>query len=139
MTDLERIIKVVDWLIFEKIVDSRRDLADKLGYTESSLSQIINGKVNLSSRFIKKLSNLDSRINIEWINSGYDSMIFTQNIESVVVTEPPVEYGKPKQADIPYEIYKLSLENEKLSKEKELELIKQNGQLIEMLKKAYGK
>lgn len=139
MTEIERVTKVVDWLIFEKIVDSRRDLAEKLGYTESSLSQIINGKVNLSDRFIKKLSNLDSRINKEWINSGEDSMIYTQNNESLVVTEPPVKYENPKKADIPYEIYKLTLENDKLSKEKELELIKQNGQLIEMLKKAYGK
>lgn len=61
MTEIERVTKVVDWLIFEKIVDSRRDLAEKLGYTESSLSQIINGKVNLSDRFIKKLSILFGR------------------------------------------------------------------------------
>ena len=58
MTILERVIKVSEWLIFEKIVDSRRDLAEKLSYTESSLSQILNGKVNLSQKFIKKLSNL---------------------------------------------------------------------------------
>ena len=58
MTILERVIKVSEWLIFEKIVDSRRDLAEKLSYTESSLSQILNGKVNLSQKFIKKLSIL---------------------------------------------------------------------------------
>ena len=39
MTDLERVIKIVDWLIFEKVVKSRRELAEVLGYTESSMSQ----------------------------------------------------------------------------------------------------
>jgi transcriptional regulator with XRE-family HTH domain len=134
MTDLERIIKVVDWLIFEKKIESQRDLAEKLSYTESSLSQIINGKVPLSSKFIKKLSILDERINIDWIIDGVGEMLLRDTNE--ILKEPEVEYKKP---DIPYELYKLTLENEKLSKQKELELIKQNGELIEMLKKAYGK
>ena len=42
MLDIERVIKVVDWLIFEKIVTSRKDLALKMGYTESSMSQFLN-------------------------------------------------------------------------------------------------
>lgn len=53
MLDIERVIKVIDWLIFEKIVTSRKDLALKMGYTESSMSQILNQKVPLSERFIK--------------------------------------------------------------------------------------
>ncbi len=136
MTILERVIKVSEWLIFEKIVDSRRDLAEKLSYTESSLSQILNGKVNLSQKFIKKLSNLDSRVDFEWVSSGTGKMLKTDSDSSSVVSEPIAEYTKH---DMPYEIYKLHIESEKLTKEKELELIKQNGQLIEMLKKAYEK
>ena len=49
MLDIERVIKVVDWLIFEKIVTSRKDLALKMGYTESSMSQILNQKVPFHS------------------------------------------------------------------------------------------
>ena len=54
MLDIERVIKVVDWLIFEKIVTSRKDLALKMGYTESSMSQILNQKVPLSERDVYK-------------------------------------------------------------------------------------
>lgn len=134
MTKLERVIKVADWLIFEKKVESRRDLADKLSYTESSMSQILNGKVNLSDKFIKKLSNLDERIDLEWMIDGVGEMLISETNE--IVKEPDVEYKKP---DIPYELYKLHLENEKLTKQKEYELIRQNGDLIEMLKKAFAK
>ena len=75
MTELERVTKIVDWLIYDKIVKSRRDLAEILGYTESSLSQILNGKVALSKRFIKKLSNIDDRINPEWVLQESGNML----------------------------------------------------------------
>ena len=75
MTDLERVIKIVDWVIYERIVKYRRELAEILGYTESSLSQILNGKVPLSDKFIKKLSSIDSRINEEWITSESGNML----------------------------------------------------------------
>jgi transcriptional regulator with XRE-family HTH domain len=75
MTKLQRVIKVSDWLIFETIVKNRRDLAEKMGYTESSFSQILNGKVNLSDRFIKKLAKMDERLNSEWLLIGEGSML----------------------------------------------------------------
>lgn len=80
MTDLERVIKIVDWLIFEKIVKSRRELAEVLGYTESSMSQILNGKVTLSERFIKKLSTIDDRINEDWIRYESGTMLKTSHV-----------------------------------------------------------
>lgn len=79
MLDIERVIKVVDWLIFEKIVTSRKDLALKMGYTESSMSQILNQKVPLSERFIKKLSILDERIDFNWILDGEGDMLKTKS------------------------------------------------------------
>ena len=75
MTELERVTKIVDWLIFEGKVKSRRELALLLGYTESSLSQILNGKVSLSDRFIKKLLTVDNRISKEWIKTGCGNMV----------------------------------------------------------------
>lgn len=67
MTDIERIRKAIDWLIFENKVKTRRELAENLGYTESSLSQILNEKVSLSEKFIKKLSNFDKSLNRDWL------------------------------------------------------------------------
>ena len=73
--DLHRVLRVVDWLIFAQVVTNRRDLASKLGYTESSLSQILNGRVALSDRFLKKLIGIDERINSEWIFNGTGEML----------------------------------------------------------------
>ncbi len=91
MSDIERIISVVDWLIYKKKVRSRRELAEKMGYTESSMSQILNGKVSLSEKFIKKLSIMDLDINVEWIRTGEGEMIKSKNH---IINEPSVQYGE---------------------------------------------
>lgn len=75
MSEIERVIKVINWLIFEEIVSSRKDLAEKIGYTESSISQILNQKVPLSTKFINKLSNFNPQINKEWILTGEGEML----------------------------------------------------------------
>ena len=85
MSDLQRVIKCIDWLIFERKVKSRRDLAEKMDYTESSMSQILNAKVSLSSRFIKKLSKIDPDISESWLMSGKGEMLKNneQNVNDI--------------------------------------------------------
>lgn len=73
--DLQKVIKAVDWIVFDGIVKNRRELAEKLGYTESSFSQILNGKVGLSERFIKKLLNFEDRLNPDWFLIGDSKML----------------------------------------------------------------
>lgn len=73
--DLQNIIKTVDWLIFDGVIKNKRELAEKLGYTESSFSQIINGKVGLSARFVKKLYDFDKRLNLDWLLTGEGEML----------------------------------------------------------------
>lgn len=93
MSDLDRVIKVVDWLVFEGIVENRRDLAVKLNYTESSMSQILNGKVPLSGKFIKKLCSLSENINILWIEKDKGSMLLDAlTISNDRISEPKDEY-----------------------------------------------
>lgn len=75
MSDLQRIRKVIDWLIFEGMAESQKDVAEKCGYGESYMSQVLSGRVNLSSRFIKNLSALDERLSEEWIESGRGEML----------------------------------------------------------------
>ena len=65
-----RLKKVINWLIFQEIAENERALADLLGYTKSSFSQIVNGKVPLSDKFIKNLCALDENINDVWIKTG---------------------------------------------------------------------
>lgn len=70
MTDLERVRKVINWLIYTGVGINDNDIASQLGYTKSSFSQIINGKTPITDRFLKKLCNLDSNINIVWVKTG---------------------------------------------------------------------
>ncbi len=76
--DIKRVTKAIDWLIFDNKIKNKRELAEKLNYTESSFSQIINGKVKLSERFVKKLANFDDRININWLLTGEGEMLKNQ-------------------------------------------------------------
>ncbi|MBQ9658533.1 MAG: helix-turn-helix transcriptional regulator [Clostridia bacterium] len=74
-TELERLNKVIKWLIFSDFVENDKDLADKLGYNKTYLSQIFNGKVALSDNFIEKLIDLDPNINKVWIKTGTGNML----------------------------------------------------------------
>lgn len=69
-----RLKKAVNWLIFQGLAENERALAQRLGYTKSSFSQIINGKVPLSEKFLTKLRALDKNINDVWIRTGYGDM-----------------------------------------------------------------
>lgn len=82
MTKYQRLKKVVNWLIYQEKAANERELADILGYTKSSFSQIMNGKVPLSDKFIKKLCSLDDNINEVWITIGAGSMFKNDNLIS---------------------------------------------------------
>lgn len=88
MSELQRLKKVINWLIFSELAENETELAKKLGYTKSSFSQIINGKVPLSSKFLNNLSNLDSNINFVWIKEGRGQMLKDMSIESIVSIKP---------------------------------------------------
>lgn len=88
MTETQRIKKVVNWLIFMEYAENERDLAEKLGYTKSSFSQIINGRVPLSERFVQKLTSVDKNINEVWIMTGEGDMLNSEDIKPDVVTIP---------------------------------------------------
>lgn len=49
-------------------------MSEKMGYTKSSFSQITNGKVPLSDKFVKNLCSLDENINEVWVKEGTGTM-----------------------------------------------------------------
>lgn len=75
----KRLKKVVNWLIFQEVAENERALAELLGYTKSSFSQIMNGKVPLSDKFVKKLCRLDENINEVWVLTGDGEMFLISN------------------------------------------------------------
>lgn len=82
MSNLKRIKKVINWLIYKGIGKSEKEIAERLGYTKSSFSQIVNGKVPLSDKFISKLCSLDENINLVWVQSGEGEMFIEHNLNS---------------------------------------------------------
>lgn len=74
----QRLKKVINWLIFQEIAVNERTLAELLGYTKSSFSQIVNGKVPLSDKFVKALCSLDDNINEVWVKTG-EGNLFKKN------------------------------------------------------------
>jgi len=72
--DLQRIRKIINWYIFQEYGKSATEIAAKLGYTKSSLSQILNEQVPISQKFVDKLCSIDKNINKDWI-SGKGKML----------------------------------------------------------------
>lgn len=71
----QRITDVVSFLIFSKSALDKRDLAQKLGYNVSSFSQIINGRVPVSEKFIERLLEFAPNINDQWLLKGEGDML----------------------------------------------------------------
>ena len=97
MSNLKRIKNVINWLIYKEIGESEKEIAERLGYTKSSFSQIVNGKVPLSDKFIRKLCSLDENINLVWVQSGEGEMLLDNNLKSEVVTIPASVWTVIKQ------------------------------------------
>ena len=77
-----RIKKVINWLIFQELADNEKELAERLGYTKSSFSQLVNGKVPLSDKFVGKLCSLDENINSVWVMNGEGTMFLNDCLNS---------------------------------------------------------
>ena len=92
MTVQENVKKVVAWLISSGYAVSQRDLAEKMGYRESSFSQILNGHVPVSDKFLGRLKNIDSRIDIGWIKTGYGEMLGGNQMDVGLVEDGEMEF-----------------------------------------------
>jgi transcriptional regulator with XRE-family HTH domain len=91
MPELQRVRKVLNWLIFSEYANNDNELAQKLGYTKSSFSQIINGKVPLSDKFVGKICEIDKNINKVWIKTGEGDMLKINNGLNNSITYPSQE------------------------------------------------
>lgn len=76
MANNERLKKVIFWMISQNIIESQEDLAEKLGYNASSVSQIVTGLKPLSEKFAKKICSLtEGKVNINYLLSGNGQML----------------------------------------------------------------
>lgn len=101
MTDNKRIKTLVHWLISQGIIASQQDLGEKLGISNKSyLSQLVNGR-STSPDFINKLSKLDERINVEWLETGEGQMLTTNNTQEIRDCGTGQQFNGPITGDNP--------------------------------------
>lgn len=133
--EILRLRKVISWLIYEDYAKNETNLAETLGYNKSSFSQVVNGKVPLSDRFLNKLYIFNTNINKNWIRTGEGTMLESDessiNIQggNIIIADEAkdnqvgkknIKYGlfgsKQKMEELMAKINILEQENELLKK-----------------------
>jgi phage repressor protein C with HTH and peptisase S24 domain len=80
MTIDQRLKLAVKWLVANGVAGSQKEIGFMLGYkSESSFSQILNGKVPIPKGLIEKTRTLHSDINSVWIETGEGDMLKNQS------------------------------------------------------------
>ena len=86
LTNLKILIR---WMLQQGMYgSSQKVLSNRLGYKESSFSQIVNGHVPVSGRFVNKLCEMEPRINRDWLMNGQGEMLLPSSQHEEVT---PVE------------------------------------------------
>lgn len=75
MDKRERAKEVLSWLIFAKKLNSQKELAELMGYSPTVVSSAMTGKIPLSSKLIKRICEMDERLNIDYIMEGKGEML----------------------------------------------------------------
>ncbi|MBB4036610.1 phage repressor protein C with HTH and peptisase S24 domain [Dysgonomonas hofstadii] len=102
MEIFDRLKLVVKWIIGAGYASTQKDVGVLLGYkNESSFSQLLNGKKSLPSSFIKKLNDIDNRINTNWLLTGEGDMLKNSKpFKSEVTPVPEGEYMMVEYVDL---------------------------------------
>lgn len=110
MPEIHRLRKVIQWLIFCDVIINDHDLAVKLGYKPTYLSQILNSKTNLSDKFIEGLLSLDRRVSKDWLVKGVGSIFL--DYDPVKSMAPGSRIIAPLISKFSYSAYIRNYDNE---------------------------
>ncbi len=87
-----RLRMAVSWLLAHRAACSQRNLATMMGYNASAFSQILNGHVPLSDKFLNRLMVLEPRLSIEWVRTGTGEMLNEAEIEVKALDDEGMEF-----------------------------------------------
>lgn len=90
MTQLERLRKIINWLIYQGVADNDTSLAKVLGMQRPSFSKVANGMVPLSEKLAAKICALDNTLSIKWLMEGTGQMFLEEGKNYEASPEPPV-------------------------------------------------
>lgn len=78
MNKVDRYKILIRHMITVGLIASQKDLGAKMGYAnETTISQIINGKVKEPKDFIERLMSFVPNLNREWLENGIGTMFTT--------------------------------------------------------------
>ena len=121
MEHLRRLRKVINWLIFKEIAENERALAETLGYTKSSFSQIATGKVPLSEKFMKRICSLEGEMFLSNnLNSEDGGVAVPKDAWEIIKQQAESLSARDKQIDELMEMLKEQIqENKKINARRE--------------------
>jgi transcriptional regulator with XRE-family HTH domain len=130
MSDNKRLKNVISWLISQEEVESQADFAKKLGYSDSTISQIVNGKKKLSQKLANNISQ-------KWEKVNPDYLFGSQNIYVNTASEDLVHYNinqKTNNETMDFLKQKIEhLENELSTKDQLISSLKSQIELMSRL------
>jgi SOS-response transcriptional repressor LexA len=77
----ERLKKIINYVKMEFNLKNQSNVAEFLGYNASYLSDLLNGRYNISEDIADKITDKISVISKEWILTGEGEMLRSDNIE----------------------------------------------------------
>lgn len=72
---VNRIKDVLEWLKSSSLFRSNREIAERMGYNPSMVSQVITGRSAVTQKFVRSLCSVCSRISYDWIWTGEGDML----------------------------------------------------------------
>ncbi len=88
---VERIREALEWLKTNGVFRSNREIAEKMGYNPSMLSQVITGKSAVSQRFVKSLCTVAPGLRYEWVWTGKGEMFRAPLVPEPISGEAPTD------------------------------------------------
>ncbi len=88
---VERIREALEWLKTNGVFRSNREIAEKMGYNPSMLSQVITGKSAVSQRFVKSLCAVAPGLRYDWVWNGKGEMFRAPLVAEAASGEAPTD------------------------------------------------
>lgn len=70
-----RLRSAINWLIYSKLAESSKDIANQIGRNESYFSQVLNNPDRISEKFIDAFCRKYEMINPVWLLVGEGEMV----------------------------------------------------------------
>lgn len=140
-TQTERLKQLIEWLTDKGVVKSRKELADRIGYSNANFSRIFNGNSPVTQKLMDALHKFDQSINTNWLISGEGNMITPNSMDAknVIINNMQNSMNDAlKLMNKGYEMLSSMQFEDKVSQIHAMEVIKKSGEVAEAIATSIG-